>query len=270
MWAYYTIFVVFCQFKTILRKSFFIYFDGFSFIIFFDILNMVIIVERKNLLKNIGHAVLIFLLFNYSWLFQLIPIIGLNLDVEKLSDKSEVLLTCFASLMCGMVLFFIYKNDIIEEFKKFKNKFLDNFDVGVKYWFFGLLTMIGCNLLITKVFSGGGAANEDAVQGMISALPFVMLINAGFLAPWCEELVFRKSIKKIFNNKWLYVLVSGVLFGLAHVLGQTSTWTDWLYMLSYGGLGAAFAASYYDTDTVFTPILFHTLHNVVLIIISII
>lgn len=226
--------------------------------------------ERKNLIKNIGHAILIFLLFNYSWIFQLIPVMAFNLDVEKVSAKAEVAIIAFASFALGVILFLIYRKDIIEEFKKFKNNFWKNFDIGVKCWFFGLVAMIIFNTIIMNVLSGGQAANEETVQGMISALPWLMLINAGFLAPWNEELVFRKSIKKIFNNKWLYVTVSGLLFGLAHVLGQASVWTDWLYILPYGSLGAAFAISYYDTNTVFTPLMFHVIHNVVLIILSII
>lgn len=226
--------------------------------------------NKKNLLQNIGHAILIFLLFNYSWMFQLIPVMLFNLDVEKLSDKTSVILTTFSSIALAITLFFIYRKNLIEEFKKFKNKFWDNFDVGVRCWFFGLLAMIIFNTLIVKVFSGGAAANEEAVQSMITVLPWLMLINAGFLAPFNEELVFRKSLKNIFNNKWFYAGLSGLLFGLAHVVGQTSVWTDWLYVLPYGSLGFAFALSYHKTDSIFTPILFHTLHNVVLIIISII
>ena len=85
-----------------------------------------------------------------------------------------------------------------------------------------------------------------------------------------KSYVYSTEIKNIFNNKWFYAGLSGLLFGLAHVVGQTSVWTDWLYILPYGSLGFAFALSYHKTDSIFTPIVFHTLHNVVLIIISII
>jgi membrane protease YdiL (CAAX protease family) len=80
--------------------------------------------------------------------------------------------------------------------------------------------MVVSNVLISVVFSGGGAANEDGVQNMISAFPSLMILSAGILAPWNEELIFRKTVKDLFKNKWLYVIVSGLLFGLAHVVGQ--------------------------------------------------
>lgn len=225
--------------------------------------------NKENLVKNIGKIFLIFLLFNYSWMFQLIPVMLFNLNVEKLSDSTQVLLSGFSSLVLAIVLFFIFRKDIISEFKKFKNKFWDNFDIGVKHYFIGLVLMIGSNILINNLFGGDGANNEDAVQSMITTLPWMMLITAGFLAPWSEELIFRKNIRNIFKNKWFYATISGLLFGFAHVVGQTNNFVDWLFIIPYGSLGFFFATSYYDTDTIFTPIMFHMLHNVVLILTSI-
>lgn len=225
--------------------------------------------NKENLLKNIGKIFLIFLLFNYSWIFQLMPVMLFNLNVEKLSDSTQVLLSGFSSLVLAIILFFIFRKDIAKEFKKFKSKFWDNFDIGLKHYFVGLTIMIVSNILINNLFGGDGANNEEAVQGMITTLPWVMLITAGFLAPWSEELIFRKNIRSIFNNKWFYATASGLLFGLAHVVGQTNNFVDWLFVIPYGSLGFFFATSYYDTDTIFTPILFHMLHNVVLILTSI-
>lgn len=225
--------------------------------------------NKENFIKNIGKVFLIFLLFNYSWMFQVIPVILFNLNVEKLSEASQVLLSGFSSFVLAIILFFIFRKDIVSEFKKFKSKFWDNFDIGIKHYFCGLVIMIISNMIINKLFGGAGANNEEAVQGMITVLPWVMLITAGFLAPWSEELIFRKNIKCLFKNKWFYATASGLLFGLAHVLGQTQNLVDWLFIIPYGSLGFFFATSYYDTDTIFTPILFHMLHNVVLILVSI-
>lgn len=224
---------------------------------------------NKNLIKNIGMAILMFILFFYSWIFQLIPILLFDMDVEKLSGKANVMLSAFSSFVLGIVLFIIYRKDIIVEWKKFKNNFGKNVDIGLSHWFKGLVAMLVFNTILSLVFKAGEANNEEAVQSMITTLPWMMLISSGFLAPWNEELVFRKSIRKIFKNKWLYIGVSGFLFGLAHVFSSATVWTDWLFILPYGSLGVAFAASYYDTDSIFTPIMFHMLHNIVLVLMSI-
>ena len=104
---------------------------------------------------------------------------------------------------------------------------------------------------------------------MIVALPSVMLLNAGIVAPIIEELIFRKAFRDAIKGKWPFILISGLVFGLMHVLGNVSNWVDVLYIIPYGALGSAFAMSYYKTDTVFTPIAFHMFHNIVLVLVSI-
>lgn len=226
--------------------------------------------KKKNIIINILKAIFIFLLFDYSWLFQLIPVFLFDLsDAEIASGQWNVILSAFSSCALAIILFFLYRNDLKEEFKKFKNNFSSNLDKGLKYWCYGLIGMAVSNFLIGWLFSNGQANNEETVQSMISALPWLMLINAGVIAPIVEELVFRKSLKDVFSNKWLFIGISGLLFGLAHVVGNVEIWTDWLFIIPYGSLGAAFAAAYYDSDTVFTPIMIHMMHNIVLVLLSI-
>ncbi len=222
-----------------------------------------------KLIKNICFAVAMFILFFYSWLFQLIPILVFNMNVEKISDSMNVVLSAFASLCLAIVLIIIYKKELIIEWKKFKDNFKNFFDVGLNHWFYGLIVMVISNTLLGFLFKAGQSNNEEAVQSMITALPWMMLITSGILAPITEEIVFRKSIRKIFKNKLFYILVSGFLFGLAHVFSSASSLVDWLFIIPYGSLGVAFAASYYDTDSIFTPIFFHMLHNMVLVLVSI-
>ena len=129
--------------------------------------------------------------------------------------------------------------------------------------------MFTSNFIITFLLKGGGANNEHAVQTMIKSLPWLMLIDAGFIAPFNEEIVFRKSLKNVFKNKWIFVFMSFLLFGGAHVIGSAENILDYLYLIPYGVLGGAFALAYYETDNIFTSISLHMIHNTILIILSI-
>lgn len=224
--------------------------------------------KDKDLIKNIGKTILTFLLFYYSSLFQLIPIMLLNIDLNNLSGSMNVMLSAFSSCCLLFVLFFLYRNDINKEWNIFKKDWIDHLDFGVRCWAVGLFLMMASNMVINSL-AGGVAGNEQTVQNMISSLPWLMLINAGILAPINEEIIFRKSFKNVFNNKWIFVLVSGFVFGLMHVLGNVNSWIDVLYIIPYGALGGAFAYAYHKTDTVFTPIFFHMFHNIVLVLVSI-
>ena len=220
-------------------------------------------------LKGLIIVLIVFVLFYYSSLSQLIPIIIFDLDLKNLSGNWQVILSMFSNILLLIILCLIFRKELIKEFKIFKNKLLDNIDTGIKYWLVGLGTMMISNMIINFVLNLGQAANEQAVQEMISYSPWIMLINAGLIAPIIEEIIFRKCFKNTFPNKYLFIILSGLVFGSMHVIGNITSPLDWLYVIPYGSLGAAFAIMYQKTDTVYTSTAMHIFHNTALILLSI-
>lgn len=225
--------------------------------------------EKFISMKGLIMGIIIFFLFYYSAYFQLIPIMLFDLNLEKLTGSQQVMLSAFSNIVLLIILFLIFRKDLIEEWKKFKNNFLENIDIGVKYWLIGLGVMMVSNIIITFALNLGQAANEQAVQQMISYLPWLMLINAGLIAPCTEEIVFRKGFKKAFPNKWLFISLSALVFGALHVITSMTSPLDLLYIIPYGALGAAFACIYQKTGTIFSSIAMHMFHNTILILLSI-
>ena len=219
--------------------------------------------------KNIIRGIVVFFLFFYSVYLQYIPVLLFKMDVHNISPVESVLLSTFSSTIVLFILFFIYRKDLIREFKIFKDNFIENIDIGFRYWMLGLFIMMISNVIITYFLKGGGANNEVAVQKMIKTLPWLMVIDAGIIAPFNEEIVFRKTLKDIFNNPIILCILSFLFFGGAHVISDAKTITDYLYIIPYGALGASFAYSYYKTNTVFTSMSMHIFHNTVLILLSI-
>lgn len=219
----------------------------------------------KLFLKTVG----VFFLFYCNVLLIYIPIFIFKLDVSKISSSTKNLLSIFADIILIIILLFIYRNSIKDDIKKFKNNFTSSMNVATNWWAIGVIGMFACNAFITYVLHGGQAGNEQAVQSLIAKSPLYMIISAGILAPIIEELVFRKNLN-IFKNKLIFAIVSGFLFGLAHVLGNVNSWIDWFFILPYGFLGFAFARAYSKTDTICVPITMHMIHNTLLVILSII
>lgn len=225
--------------------------------------------EKKTLIKNIVKLIIVFIIFNESYLLQYIPIILFKMDVAKISNSVNVLLNAFSNVILVIIFFLMYRKDLIKEFKKFKANLFENINVAFNYWLVGLFIMVISNIFINIFFKTGGAANEQAVQKMISSLPLVMLINAGIIAPFNEEIVFRKTLKDVFKNKYVFCLLSFLIFGLAHVVGNVTSWVDYLYVIPYGALGGAFALAYYKTDSIYTSMSMHMFHNFILTFLSI-
>lgn len=209
------------------------------------------------------------MIFELSVYLQYIPIILFKIDIKTINIATATVISSFSTIVTFIILFLIYRKDLKKDFKVFfknKDKYMD---VGIRCWIIGLAIMFLSNLVLNYILQAGGANNEKAVQAMIKSAPFLMLIDAGLLAPFNEEIVFRKTLKDIFKNKWIFVGLSFLLFGGVHVVSSAKTIFDYLYIIPYGALGGAFAYAYYETDNVFTPISIHMLHNTILILISI-
>ena len=221
--------------------------------------------EEKDITSQIKAA-----LISFGWvillsIYSYIPLIFLamfGIDYNNFSYNGKILYTIICSVLFLVFIIFIYRKELIMNAKSFFNKnFIGNLEIPVKYWLVGLLVMIGSNLFISIITNGGIASNEESVRELIDMMPLYMVFQILIYAPITEELIFRKSIRNIFNNKYLYILTSGIVFGGLHVITSVSTITDLLYIVPYSALGIAFAYTYTKTNNIFSTISMHALHN---------
>lgn len=225
--------------------------------------------DYMNFLKK--HSKLIKGIFSLILFFSSVYIqefLVLLFGIKKTTYKIAVILNASSSIIILVILFLLYSSDLKKEWKTFKDKWDKNLDIGIKYWLFGLLGMMVSNIILTFIFNNNGAENEQAVQKMISALPIVMVISAGLIAPIVEEITFRKVFRDNIKNDLAFVLISGIFFGFLHVY-QSEGIGQFLYIIPYSCLGISFATMYKKTNTVFTSTMMHMFHNTVLTILSI-
>ena len=225
------------------------------------------IVDYKQLFKS----ALVYIIYSNSYIFKYIPIIIFGLFGIYYEDtKFALLISLIVNIILLFVLLKIYWKDLKKEFKIFIDNILDNIDIGLLYWLIGLTIMVISNLILTYVFKSKGANNEIIIQSYIKPFPVIMGINICITAPFIEELVFRKTLHDSFKNKYVFIVLSFLIFGLAHVMQDAKTIIDWLYIIPYGSLGACFAIMYSKTKTVFTSMTIHMIHNTTLFFISLV
>lgn len=227
----------------------------------------------KKKLMPLGMFILVLLGLAY---FPYIPmalfkLINVNYDNFSMATKAFYMFFCDIGYI--LVLFLIYKERIIKDFKSYFKKFASNFELSFKYYFIGLLIMVVSNLLITLLFKNATAGNEEAVRDLIDQLPLYMLFSVSIYAPITEELIFRHAIRDCImcykDNKFtrfIYIIISGFIFAAMHILGQANGIIDYIYIIPYMSLGVAFAALYSKTDNIFSSIMMHALHNTATVI----
>lgn len=218
-----------------------------------------------NSYKGIIKCVIAFLLFFTSSLIFDFLVFIFNIPVVEENIKLLYFIKLVSNfILCG-ILFFLYRKDLISNFKEFKKKFGYYSDMSFKYWACGLIVMAASNFLISALTPSRIANNEEVIQSIFTVVPFITVAMTVLTAPFIEEIVFRKSLKDAIKNKWAYILTSGIIFGAMHVIGaDTIYWYDYLYIIPYSALGIAFSKLCYDTDNIYTSIFAHFVHNFII------
>lgn len=205
--------------------------------------------------------------------FPYIPMKLFNIQYDNFNMTMKMLYMIFCDIGYMLILFILYKDKIIKDFKKYFKKFGENFELSFKYYFIGVIIMMASNLIITLFFSDATAGNEEAVRSLIDQVPVYMIFSVSLYAPFVEEIIFRHSIKdcvlcygKNKITKGIYIFISGFIFAALHILGQTTSYLDYLYLIPYLSLGITFSALYAKTDNIFSSISMHMLHNTVTVI----
>lgn len=216
--------------------------------------------KTKIIFKSIG---IILLLLTFTSIFLMI----FNIDRNNFTDKQYLIYFTISNLLLLGIFIYIYKETLIKDLSFFKKNILSNFIYSFKYWLLGFSIMFISNLIITNILKMNIASNEISVRSFINISPLLMVFNTCIYSPIAEELAFRKSIKDCTTNKWVYILVSGLLFGFLHIASYINSSLSLLYIIPYGSLGIIFSYIYYKTDNIYSTITIHAMHNILAIII---
>ena len=204
-----------------------------------------------------------FLFQNYSDLpFEILNINPPTLFLEVYTILVEILTILF--------IFLLFKKEIVHMWKDFYENRDKYFKKYFKYWFLILILMAFSNGIITLINKSEISNTQEAINDMFKRLPLYTYILSVFLAPIIEELVFRFCFMKIFNNKYLYMILSGVIFGLFHIIGSFESAYDFLFLVPYSIPGLIFAYILYDSKNIFNTIRLHFVQNGISMLASII
>ena len=222
--------------------------------------------DRLNIvLRAIG---VILLYFVVSYLCVLLPLV-FRINYYNLSNTAKTIYLIIYDVLTAILMIYIYKKEFIIGFKDYIkniNKYLDY----IWTWILSLIAMIISDIIIVNFTVNEVATNQQAAIEELHMFPAYLIISACITAPIIEEIVFRLSIRKIINNKTLFIIVSGFVFGLLHVIFSYTNITDFLYIIPYSIPGFAFAYILAKEDNICISISLHMLHNTIMLIFQII
>lgn len=220
--------------------------------------------EKKDLIKylktffsGIGALCAYFILSE----LEVLPLLLSGVNIETIPLSVKVIYMLAYEIVMIFIIYLILKDRIDSAIVDIKKNHKEYFAKYFKYWLIALIIMSISNIVISYINGGQIAGNEESVRSIFSQAPIYMFISAVFFAPLLEEFVFRQGIRNIFSNDKLFIIMSGLVFGGLHVVGNINSWTDLLYLIPYCTPGFMFAYILSKTDNIFVSTGLHFLHN---------
>ncbi|GAB2022782.1 type II CAAX endopeptidase family protein [Pseudolactococcus yaeyamensis] len=134
--------------------------------------------------------------------------------------------------------------------------------------FIGIISLATVCQFVTSIIGGIILANSGEVttanqqnienlSEIVPLLPYVLTLV--FLAAIVEELIFRGLVigKLSPKYRWIGFLLSVILFALIHNPTNLGSW------ITYGGMGAILAFTYYKTNSLGTSMAIHFVNNAI-------
>lgn len=210
--------------------------------------------------------VAILLFFNIGKILSILfNILNININTFDFIDiaYTEVLI----NLVLFIVIFFIYKKTLLDDWFEFKINFKKNLKIGFRLFIvlfivkliasviiYILSSILGINILVSE--------NQSIINLLLSSAPIMMFISAVLLAPFVEEIIFRLGLKKIIKDPGLFILLSGLIFGFMHIFPTDINITVALIQsISYVSIGTLLAYFYVKYKNIYFVIIIHSLNN---------
>lgn len=221
----------------------------------------------KDNVKNIFKLIISFVLFfNLSLVIAYIfKLVGINYSDFNYIDYA--CLNTFIELIMFVVVILFYKKYLKKDLVLFKLNKKDYIKKIVSYFLIFLVVKYGVALFSSLLLVMLGSdlvtsENQETVVTLAKTLPFMMMISTSLLAPFVEEGIFRLGIKKVINNKYLFILVSGLIFGFMHIFPtELPIYVALIESLNYVTMGLLLAYIYNETDNIYVVVIIHALNN---------
>ncbi len=188
-------------------------------------------------------------------------------------------ITNFITYFVALVLLIIFlKEDLVTDFniiRETQNNKVFTYLKKVLIWFFVFygLTIVS-NIIISTLenyYNLSNSENQKIIEMLLTYSPLPMIIATTILGPIVEELIFRKTIFGLIENKINALIVSSFVFALIHMISSLSAGYNMieLIVLTLPYLSAGFILGYIYIKTnlnIYYVTAIHMLTNIISVI----
>ncbi len=179
------------------------------------------------------------------------------------SDTAVALAMLVAYMATTILLCVLLRKELVKETKVFKQSKWKFLGLGIGGWIVGFIVTIALGMIVLAINTALGkdemSVNQESINDSIKNSAVIMAFSVIVFGPIVEELIFRKIIFAGLYQKNIVLAyaVSSLFFGAMHVFSGG----DWVFLITYAGMGVMFAAAYHYSKNIYVPIIMHMIHN---------
>lgn len=180
--------------------------------------------------KNIGKLIISILLFFYLATFVVLAIRTFGIPLDGGNNLHVVIIDFSVSGLLSVILLLLHWDLIKDSVKKISLKYGKNIWGFFKTVIIAFLAMYVFKIVAAQIdvflltlfglSEESTVENQALIEELMASAPAMMIISTSIFAPIEEELLFRGAIGKVIKNKKVFIVVSGLIFGLMHVTGS--------------------------------------------------
>lgn len=213
-------------------------------------------------------SILLFLLVSmYPTVLTTLGITVPVINPEKVTLVSAVF-QLTVEIVVTLIIVFLYRDELDDIFYRFGQEKGRMIKRILGFWLIAFLAYFITNSIIIGIFNID-MPNNILQKRLLDAAPIYLVLSMLFATPIMEEFVFRKAFHDLIDNKWMYILMSSILYGSFYVILSYTNSLQLLFIISHALFAGVLAYAYDKTDNLIVPVGIHILQNILFLILNI-
>ena len=172
-------------------------------------------------------------------------------------------------MLFALLILYLYRNTFKKDFKDIienKKKYLSSILINVALIF---VIMLITNALIGMLFDIKQTSENDySLLAMFKKSPIVLMLLTSLYYPVIEGVIFRKSVRDIIDNKWIFIIFSSVFYFFFNVAYTSLSFTSIITSLCYLFSMMLLSSYYYKTNNFTASVIVMMIYNLIISAIS--
>lgn len=172
-------------------------------------------------------------------------------------------------IIYAILLIFMYRDTFKCDIKDLK----ENYKKYIKIILINILlifvSMIVINAIVQGLFSVTETSENDfSLLNTFKENPIIIMVLTGLYYPLVEGIIFRKAIRDVIDNKWIFIIFSSLFYFFFNIVYTSMSFNNIMASLCYISTMLIVSHTYWRTNNFTLSIIIMALFNIVVSLLS--